>query len=92
MQIDANDRTTGPQHLRRGLRTRCKVVNLSQNGSCAALRERLAEKLGRELPMGYTAWKPHPVAATASGQQPSHRHVPLYKKNLLEPVPPNPPN
>jgi hypothetical protein len=68
LQLGQGDRTTGPQHLRRGLRTRCKVLGLSTNGNSAALRERLAEKLGRELPAGYTEWKPHSVAAT--GQQP----------------------
>jgi hypothetical protein len=70
LQLGRDDRTTGPQHLRHGLRTHCKVLHLSQNGSCAALRERLAEKLGRELPAGYTKWKPQP-AAPATGQQPS---------------------
>jgi hypothetical protein len=32
------------------------------------MRERLAEKLGRELPAGYTEWKPHPAGGPASSQ------------------------
>jgi hypothetical protein len=68
LRLGQGDKTTGPEHLRPGLRTRLKTLGLSTYGNSAVLRQRLAEKLGRELPAGYIEWKPHPPAP--SGQQP----------------------
>ena len=70
LRLGQGDKTTGPEHLRPGLRTRLKTLGLSTYGNSAVLRQRLAEKLGRELPAGYIEWKPHPPAAASDGQQP----------------------
>jgi hypothetical protein len=66
LRLGLYDRSRGPAHLRRGLRTRCKELGILAEGTTVELRQRLAAALDRKLPAGHTRWAPPTKPAAKS--------------------------